>query len=247
MAAGPVCSLLAGVTVLALATAPAWASVPALPAVAVADAGRLMVSVRVRAEQSETARAQWVGLLSLSVPLERTVLPSLAEPSGDSVQAPELPGSGANGTGSESPAGDLPGPRAGRAAAPTPSGLPPDSRPRRGGHAPPAAIELDAELARATVRAALRAAGFPAGTQRLASLSTRARTSAALPELRVRGGRATDESLRLSPTSDDPYRYTQAGGYRLFAELQLTWKLNRLVFSTAELRLETLRRQRAQS
>lgn len=117
---------------------------------------------------------------------------------------------------------------------------------------PPAPVSpppppLAAEFVRATVRAALRAAGFDASTRRLDSLASRAKTSAALPDLRLRGGRATDTSLRLAPTADDPYRHTQSGGAELFLEVELTWRLQRLVFSEAELNVERLRRQRAQA
>jgi hypothetical protein len=66
-----------------------------------------------------------------------------------------------------------------------------------------------------------------------------------LPELRLRGARTTDESLRLTPTTSDPYRYTQAGGSTLTFEARLTWKLDRLVFADEEIDVERLRGQRA--
>jgi hypothetical protein len=66
-----------------------------------------------------------------------------------------------------------------------------------------------------------------------------------LPELRLRGERRFDESLRLAPTTDDPYRYTQAGGTSTALEARLTWRLDRLVFADEELRVERLRMQRA--
>jgi hypothetical protein len=66
-----------------------------------------------------------------------------------------------------------------------------------------------------------------------------------LPELRLRGARTTDESLRLTPTTSDPYRYTQAGGSSLTFEARLTWKLDRLVFADEEIDVEKLRGQRA--
>ena len=74
----------------------------------------------------------------------------------------------------------------------------------------------------------------------------RARASAALPVLRLRATRTTDESLRLTPTSSDPYRYTQAGGASLALEAQATWNLDRAVFADEELQVEHLRRLRAQ-
>jgi hypothetical protein len=69
--------------------------------------------------------------------------------------------------------------------------------------------------------------------------------SAALPELRLRAAHSTDESLRLAPTTSDPYRYTQSGGADLAFEARLTWKLDRLVFADEELGVERLRGQRA--
>ncbi len=106
-------------------------------------------------------------------------------------------------------------------------------------------LVLKPELARRVVRAALRAAGSARARRRLSSLSSRARSSAALPELRLRGERRFDESLRLAPTIDDPYRYTQAGGTSTALEARLTWRLDRLVFADEELRVERLRMQRA--
>ena len=108
----------------------------------------------------------------------------------------------------------------------------------------PAAV-LRGRLARQTVRRALRIAGFRRARGRLASLSGRSRSSAVLPELRLRAGRSTDQTLRLSPTSSDPARYSQTGGYDLFFEGALTWRLGRLVFASDEIAIERLRAQRA--
>jgi hypothetical protein len=99
---------------------------------------------------------------------------------------------------------------------------------------------------RRLVAAALRVAGSSRSEERLASLASRARTSAALPEVRLRAARKADESLRLSPTDSDPYRYTQSGGHDIVLEARLTWRLDRLVFADAELRVEALRMQRAE-
>jgi hypothetical protein len=90
----------------------------------------------------------------------------------------------------------------------------------------------------------LRAAGAHATRQRLEGLESRSRTSAILPEARFRAGRSTDESLRLSPTTADPYRIIQAGGQDFFFDAQLTWRLDRLIFASDELAIERLRRQR---
>ncbi|MEZ4224389.1 MAG: hypothetical protein R3B13_25800 [Polyangiaceae bacterium] len=106
---------------------------------------------------------------------------------------------------------------------------------------------LSAEFVRRVVRAAHRAAGRGRVQQRLDSLASRSRSSAALPELSLRAERSTDESLRLAPTLDDPYRYTQAGGVRTTFGGKLTWRLNRLLFAPDELVIERLRIERARA
>ncbi len=105
--------------------------------------------------------------------------------------------------------------------------------------------ELTVGLAREAVRVALRVAGVPQARVRLASIGSRVRSAALAPDVRVRGGRTTDESLRWTPTDTDPYRYNQAGDTRLYVEVELGWRLGRLVFDDAEFRVEELRRQQA--
>jgi hypothetical protein len=105
-------------------------------------------------------------------------------------------------------------------------------------------LKLTPAIARRAVQAALRAARLPESGRRLDALQSRAKSSAFLPELRLRGARTTDESLRLAPTTSDPYRYTQAGGASLTFEARLTWKLDRLVFASEEIQIERLRGQR---
>jgi hypothetical protein len=104
---------------------------------------------------------------------------------------------------------------------------------------------LSRGLMRATLRAALRAAGFRAGERRLDSLSDRARASAALPELRLRGARGIDYSRKLSPTTTDPYKYSEEGAADLLLEARLAWKLDRLLFADEEIAIERLRGDRA--
>lgn len=106
---------------------------------------------------------------------------------------------------------------------------------------------VDARLARRAVHVALVVAGYGATGRRLDSLSARARSSATLPEVRLRAARSTDETLRLAPTTTDPYRYTQAGGASLWFEARLSWRLDRLVFAKEELAVERLRRERDQA
>ncbi|MCC6214215.1 MAG: hypothetical protein IT376_05065 [Polyangiaceae bacterium] len=122
-------------------------------------------------------------------------------------------------------------------ASPPPPEPPPSSRTGPGRPA----ILVTPRLARAALRAASRAAGAGESWARLADLAGRARSSALLPELRLAGGRTTDEALRFAPTVDDPGRYTATGEARLFFEARLAWRLDRLVFADEELGVERLR------
>jgi hypothetical protein len=56
--------------------------------------------------------------------------------------------------------------------------------------------------------------------------------------------RSNDESLRLSPTLEDPERYTRDGGNDFLLEASATFKLNRLVFADEELSVERLELER---
>ena len=98
-------------------------------------------------------------------------------------------------------------------------------------------------LARATLAAAMRAAANPETRAHLSSMAARARTSAVLPELFLRAARTTDDSLRLSPTVDDPYHYSVLGGAGLWLEARLVWHFDRLVFDRDEVSVERLRRE----
>jgi hypothetical protein len=103
---------------------------------------------------------------------------------------------------------------------------------------------LSSQLARAAVRHALLSAGYLAARSRLFGLATRARSSAVLPELGIRTLRSSGQLLRLSPTVDDPSRYTQAGTSELTIEARLTWRLDRVVFADEEVTLERLQIER---
>ena len=80
----------------------------------------------------------------------------------------------------------------------------------------------------------------------LASMTARTRSSAALPELWIRAARSTDDSLRLSPTVDDPYHYTALGGAGTWLEARLAWHLDRLLFDRDEIAVERLRREHSE-
>src|SRR5262249_28762397 len=78
------------------------------------------------------------------------------------------------------------------------------------------------------------------------SMASRARTSAALPELRLRAVRTVDESGRITLSDTDPYRYTEAGGATNWLEARLTFRLDRLIFADEEVSLERGRRDRTE-
>lgn len=106
-----------------------------------------------------------------------------------------------------------------------------------------AQLQALAEFSRRACAVALAAAGVPAERRRLDSIATRARASAALPEIRLRAQRNTDQALRWAPTSDDPYRVTQADGAGTTFEASATFHLDRLLFAREELNAARLRQQ----
>jgi hypothetical protein len=101
-------------------------------------------------------------------------------------------------------------------------------------------------LARNAIAAALRASGQSELHRYLGSMATRARWSAAVPEVWLRAARSTDQSLRVTPTTDDPYHYSEGGGVGLWLEARLVWHLDRLVFDHDELSVERFRMDRAE-
>lgn len=105
-------------------------------------------------------------------------------------------------------------------------------------------VSIDIALVRGAIDAAQRAQGMDEAGSRLDAMASRARASGALPDLRLRAGREVDQSLRLSPTQDDPYRYTQSGGVNLLFEATLTWRLGKLLFAVHEPSVERLRQSR---
>lgn len=75
----------------------------------------------------------------------------------------------------------------------------------------------------------------------LDDLGDRARLSAWLPELQVKGGRNTDQTLRLTPTEAEPDRYQVVGGDGVRFEGQVRWTFSQLVFARDELAVARLR------
>ncbi|HEX2734413.1 MAG TPA: hypothetical protein VHM70_22545 [Polyangiaceae bacterium] len=77
--------------------------------------------------------------------------------------------------------------------------------------------------------------------ERVSGLASRARNSAWLPELKFRAGRNSDQTLRLTPTTDDPDRWALTGGAGLRLEGEVRWQFDRLVFASEEVPLQRLR------
>lgn len=100
-----------------------------------------------------------------------------------------------------------------------------------------------AELARATVSAALRVQGGARELSRLDRMASRTRSAASLPEVRLGAGTSRDESLRLTPTVNDPARFTRDGGRDLWVEARLIWRLDGAIFSKDEIAIARLQAQ----
>ena len=158
---------------------------------------------------------QWAGFVALSVPFDRLAAPRRLSDASSIAEDPQK--------------------KQGEATPPAPAPAPKSA---------PLLPVLTPRLARGAVRHALVTAGYLVTRSRLGSLSARARSSAALPELRLRTLHSTGQTLRLTPTSDDPYRYTQAGTSELAFEARLTWHLDRLVFADEEVSIERLQIER---
>jgi hypothetical protein len=206
----------------ALAT-PAWRPLLDGPGDA-PGGGDLSVTVSARAERSELG-AGASGFVALAVPLDRLAAPKKLGTNGVDPPPDASPPSRPDVT----PEGD---------AAPVDE---------EGGVEPALSAALLARLARDAVVAALRAHAMPRRRSELEGLASRTRWSATLPELRLRVLRSNDESLRLTPTLEDPERYTHDGGNDFLMEASATWKLNRLVFADEEIAIERLELEREKS
>jgi hypothetical protein len=106
-------------------------------------------------------------------------------------------------------------------------------------------ITVTTDVARACVRAALRATGL-GDDVRLESIASRARSSAALPELRVRAVRTLGETGRVSLSEDDPSRYVASGAATTVLEARLTFRLDRILFADEEIAVERARLDRSE-
>ncbi|MEO8905296.1 MAG: hypothetical protein ABI488_22565 [Polyangiaceae bacterium] len=197
----------------------------AAPAHASPNPSSLWIAISAEYHSSPVLR-EWGGFLAVSIPFDRLAAPRmpLGVPAVSAVPlgAPRLT--------------EDPQKKQTEATPPTAPSLP--KKPE------PVLLLLTPRLARSTVRHALANAGYFDWRVRLRSLSGRARSSASLPELRLRALHSTGETLRLTPTTDDPYRYTQAGTSQLAFEARLTWHLDRLVFADQEVSIERLQTER---
>jgi len=214
-------------------------------------AGQTYVSVDAFAGRRFDGQREFGGFVVLQLALERFAYKRPAEPraAADVVASDSLP-SGIAGGPEAAPSNTIAG---GPEAAPSnaliaglspPAGLSqtagdPSERPATG------PVILTTEVARNCVRAAWRTLGI-ADDASIDSMASRARTSAALPELRLRAMRTIDESGRITLSDTDPYRYTEAGTATSWLEARLTFRLDRLVFADEEVSLERVRIERSE-
>ena len=105
----------------------------------------------------------------------------------------------------------------------------------------PSRIAVTPVVARAAVDAALRHARLFDPDARVDAMASRVRTSAVLPELRLRVSRTVSDGESLSPTAYDPTRTTATDGVSLWLEARAAWRLDRLVFADEEVALERVR------
>jgi hypothetical protein len=116
----------------------------------------------------------------------------------------------------------------------------PESKP-----APARTPTMPPALARDCVAAALRTLGLGADDERIDAMVARARSSALLPETRLRAMRLWDDANHTTTLSTtDGTNYYDAVGANLVLEVRLTWRLDRLVYAGDEPTLERIRLER---
>jgi hypothetical protein len=100
-------------------------------------------------------------------------------------------------------------------------------------------------LARQCVAAALRTSGLGVDDAKLDDLVSRARTSAWLPETRMRAMRLWDDTNNVTTlASTDTANVYDAAGANLVFELRLTWRFDRLLYAGDEPTIERVRLER---
>jgi hypothetical protein len=109
---------------------------------------------------------------------------------------------------------------------------------------------LPPSLARDCVTAAWRTSGLGVNDARIDSIVSRSRSSALLPETRLRAMRLwTDATRTTTLTTADGTNYYDTIGAHLALEIRLTWRLDRWLYAGDEPTLERVRllRQEARS
>jgi hypothetical protein len=182
------------------------------------EAGHFDVALHARSMKA-SARSEQAAWLTLTVPLDRVATPQ-----------PRV---------NEAPVPPAATPEGAEATADSETDASDGSVPRLSF----AQLHALAELMRGASAVALSVIGARGERERLERLASRSRSSALLPEVRLRVVRNTDQALRWVPTTDDPYRVTQADGAGLILEASATFRLDRLVFTHEELLVERLRRR----
>jgi hypothetical protein len=172
-----------------------------------------------------SARTEQAAWLTVTLPLDKLALPRLA------------PASTASQIAQSSPAPPAPAAKAPQQPPTVPAEAPAMETPVVSFEQ----LRALSDFARRATAVALGVAGAAVDRRRLDSLSSRARASALLPELRLRAVRNTDQALRWVPTTDDPYRVTQADGAGMILEASASFRLDRLLFAHEELLVERLR------
>jgi hypothetical protein len=131
---------------------------------------------------------------------------------------------------------------------PPPASTPPPPPPSPATPAPPPPVTVELvppALARDCVRAALQASGLGVDDARIDALVSRARTSALLPETRMRAMRLWDDANHTTTlATTDTANFYDAVGANLVLELRLTWRLDRLLYAGDEGTLERVRLER---
>ena len=110
------------------------------------------------------------------------------------------------------------------------------------------ALAAASSLAHACVAAAWRTSGLGVDDARIDSIVSRSRSSALLPETRMRAMRLwTDAAHTTTVASADGSTLYDAIGANLVLELRLTWRFDRLVYAGDEATLERVRLERQEA
>lgn len=215
-----------------------------------AGAGSLLVGATASFQASSWSVPSFDVLGFVQVPLGRLHADhGRASPAGAIAERPAAPSKAPTSRGAPASAPDRTArpPSTEQARSPADREAPPPADPSAAASSdpsPPASM-LTSKLARGAVRAACKTAKLDDADARLDSLSTRAKVSALLPELRLRATRAIDETESLAPTEYDPARRTASGSATTWLEARATFRLDRLVFADDELAVERQRMARA--